>query len=84
MWLACVFAFIIRTPLHEYIQNLLEDREEIGNLYKQVGVVAGGTAAMMLSCVIEFLAVRNTDSINIQDYRQHLEPLESSCQTMQS
>ncbi len=58
LWLAVVFAFIIRVPLYEYIKVLLEERQETSVLPKHIAVVAGITSGMMLVCMVEYFAVR--------------------------
>jgi len=61
IWLASVFALIIRTPFYNYIKNLLEDRQEIPFLKNHIYCAAIISGLMMLSCVVEFLLVRNNE-----------------------
>ena len=79
LWLAFVFAFIIRVPLYEYLKVLLEERQEISLLPKHIAVVAGITSSMMLVCMVEYLAVRGEIKPDIKDYFQHLVPLTKWC-----
>ena len=84
LWLAFVFAFIIRVPLYEYLKVLLEERQEISLLPKHIAVVAGITSSMMLVCMVEYFAVRGEIQTEIQDYSQHLVPLTKWCSGMNS
>jgi len=58
LWLACLFAFVIRLPFYNYIKLLLEDRQEINFLPKHMCVVGALTASMMLICVIQYYSLR--------------------------
>jgi len=79
LWLAFVFAFIIRVPFYDYFKTLLEERQEISGLQKHIAVVVVLTTSMMLVCLVEYFIVKEEISSEIEDYLLHLEPLVKWC-----
>ncbi len=84
IWLACVFAFIIRVPFYAYIKKLLTDRQEIIYLREHSLKVAIMTFAMMLICIIQYYAMNGEEKTEqyITEYYNQTKPMILQCKNL--